>query len=218
MELIFPIPWANSGDKEVIPQSASADGKVSFEIGFGLDYEKDLLKDPNAKNIERKKLNYILNQLCEAINTLSKKDGLPVGMPIAWPSLVMPEGNYRVYDGSSFSLSDNPKLAVLFPNGILPDLRGVVIRGLDNGRNLDPGRGLLTYQDDAMQRITGRIVIDGNAYVAEGAFWFTGDAGRQGASNRGTSKYCNFDSARQTKTATETRMKNISFLYITKAG
>lgn len=218
MDLIFPIPWANSGDKEVVPQSARSDGRVSFEVGFGPDYEKDLLKDPDAKNIERKKLNYILNQLCEAINVLSKKDGLPVGMPIPWPSLVMPEGNFLAMDGRDFPREQNPKLLAVYPSGKTPDLRGVAIRGLDNGRLLDPGRGLLTYQDDAMQRISGIFPTDSFANNFTGCFYNAGGAGRQSASGHGGATYCGFDSARQTKTAAETRMKNIAFYYITKGG
>lgn len=218
MDLIFPIPWAVNGDQETIPQYADANGNVSFQSGFGPDYEKSLTLDPDSKNIERKKLNYILNRLCLAVNTLSQEDGLPVGMPIPWPSLVLPTGNFRVYDGGSFVPADNPKLAVLYPSGKLPDLRGYVIRGLDTQGVIDPGRTILSYQDDAMQRMTGIFPTDSFASNFTGVFYYAGGAGRQSASGHGGATYCGFDNARQVKTANENRMKNIAFLYITKAG
>jgi hypothetical protein len=34
-----------------------------------------------------------------------------------------------------------------------PDLRGTVVRGLDNGRGLDPGRALASFQSDSFAAI-----------------------------------------------------------------
>ncbi|WP_077581781.1 phage tail protein [Rodentibacter caecimuris] len=39
----------------------------------------------------------------------------------------------------------------------LPDLRGEFIRGLDDGRNIDNGRRLGTYQGDAIRNISGEL-------------------------------------------------------------
>lgn len=41
----------------------------------------------------------------------------------------------------------------------LPDMRGVFARGCDHGRNLDPGRGFGSYQEDTMQRMTGQFGV-----------------------------------------------------------
>ncbi|STJ14859.1 minor pilin subunit [Escherichia coli] len=53
-------------------------------------------------------------------------------------------------NGQSFSCSRYPQLARAYPGCKLPDLRGVFIRGWDNGRGLDGDRNrhLLSYQAD----------------------------------------------------------------------
>ena len=43
-------------------------------------------------------------------------------------------------NGQSFSCSRYPQLARAYPGCKLPDLRGVFIRGWDNGRGLDGDR------------------------------------------------------------------------------
>jgi phage-related tail fiber protein len=52
------------------------------------------------------------------------------------------------------------------------DLRGEFIRGWDNGRGVDAGRGLGTFQDYAMNNIQGnaRVVVDSyGSYKPTGA-------------------------------------------------
>ncbi|VXA84075.1 Phage tail protein (fragment) [Aeromonas veronii] len=71
----------------------------------------------------------------------------PVGAPIPWPSTVVPAG-YAKFNGGSFNVSANPRLAALYPSGVLPDMRGLHIRGLDDGKGHDPGRSILSYQAD----------------------------------------------------------------------
>ena len=215
--LIFEVPFAVNGDKEVIPALTQANGRVSFNLGFTADYEKDLLKDPDAKDVERKKLNYLFNVICNAINKLQKDGGGVIGVPIPYPSYNLPEG-YVPYDGRQFDTGANPVLAVLFPGGALPDLRGLVIRGVDAGRGLDPSRELLSYQEDTTQRMTGRFVVDSNAWLFEGPFRHGGGAGKQSASGAGSASYASFDNARSVRTSNENRMKNMAFYYITKVG
>lgn len=56
---------------------------------------------------------------------------IPVGTIVAFWGTTAPAG-WRICNGQPGT----------------PDLRGVFLRGLDNGRNLDPGRELATYQAD----------------------------------------------------------------------
>nr|WP_265331735.1 hypothetical protein [Yersinia enterocolitica] len=72
-------------------------------------------------------------------------------------------------------------MALAYPSGVLPDLRGLFIRGWDNGRNLDGGRTLLSVQGDASRRVTGSFSVYGakelsNLYPSpsSGAFSTTG--------------------------------------------
>jgi hypothetical protein len=52
----------------------------------------------------------------------------PVGAPVAWPSDTAPSG-YAVMKGQSFNTTMYPALALLYPEGIIPDMRGLTIVG-----------------------------------------------------------------------------------------
>lgn len=69
----------------------------------------------------------------------------PVGIPQPWPSTTPPSG-WLICNGQSFNKSAYPLLAKAYPSGSLPDLRGSFIRGLDQGKGIDSGRGILTQQ------------------------------------------------------------------------
>ena len=70
---------------------------------------------------------------------------MPVGIPQPWPSATIPTG-WLECNGQAFNKSQYPLLAKAYPSGVLPDLRGQFIRGLDNGRGKDSGRTLLSEQ------------------------------------------------------------------------
>ena len=76
---------------------------------------------------------------------LGEGSALPVGVPVPWPSATAPAG-WLKYNGAAFDKARYPKLAAVYPNGVLPDLRGEFIRGWDDGRGVDAGRGLLGLQ------------------------------------------------------------------------
>ncbi|OTQ72885.1 MULTISPECIES: phage tail protein [unclassified Gilliamella] len=160
----------------------------------------------------------------ESITTANVNNYIPIGVPLPWPTNKPPEG-WLECNGSWFDKNQFPKLAAAYPNGSLPDLRGVFIRGKDNGRGLDPNRAILSYQGDAIRNITG--VCD-NALSSiddstSGAFY------RRAAQNRykislianggGGEIMCgdNFDASRVVPTANENRPRNIAFMYIVKA-
>ena len=69
----------------------------------------------------------------------------PIGVPLPYPQATAPSG-YLKCNGSSFSTTTYPRLALMYPSGVLPDLRGNVIRAWDDGRGIDPARALLTEQ------------------------------------------------------------------------
>ncbi|EDK2217396.1 phage tail protein [Salmonella enterica subsp. enterica serovar Newport] len=52
----------------------------------------------------------------------------PVGAAIAWPSDATPAG-YAMMQGQSFDKSAYPLLAIAYPSGIIPDMRGWTIKG-----------------------------------------------------------------------------------------
>ncbi|EBR9320446.1 tail fiber protein [Salmonella enterica subsp. enterica serovar Panama] len=66
----------------------------------------------------------------------------PVGSAIAWPSDNIPAG-YALMQGQSFDKSAYPLLAIVFPSGIIPDMRGWTIKGKPAS-----GRAVLSQEMD----------------------------------------------------------------------
>ncbi|HBC0038464.1 TPA: tail fiber protein [Salmonella enterica] len=70
----------------------------------------------------------------KAIKALAKKitdlqgTALPVGTPIPWPSDSVPSG-HALMQGQSFDKAAYPQLAVAYPSGVIPDMRGWTIKG-----------------------------------------------------------------------------------------
>ncbi|HEF0701221.1 TPA: tail fiber protein [Salmonella enterica] len=69
-------------------------------------------------------------------------DSHPVGAPIAWPSDVTPAG-YAIMQGQSFDKSVYPLLAIAYPSGVIPDMRGWTIKGKPAS-----GRAVLSQEQD----------------------------------------------------------------------
>ncbi|HFZ2332043.1 TPA: hypothetical protein ACIJ1F_004732 [Citrobacter freundii] len=159
--------------------------------------------------------------------------GIPlIGSPFYWPLNQMPnevfyelsEMTFLKLNNSRFSADEYPKLALVWPSLLLNDVRGEFIRVWDDGRGVDPGRALLSYQGDAIRNITGSINNTGAA--SSGA----------PASSSGvfTTRTANFDSVSsgverlpirsydmnigsQVPTANENRPRNIAFNFIVRA-
>lgn len=73
-----------------------------------------------------------------------------IGIPIPYPLSTVPTGCLAM-NGQRFDTRRYPKLAQKYPSGQLPDLRGEFIRGWDNGRGVDAGRGMLSVQSDEIK-------------------------------------------------------------------
>ena len=76
-----------------------------------------------------------LDQLAEINALVSEVKGarLPVGVIVSFPE----KGDYPGYlylDGSSFDKATYTQLAAMYPTGILPDLRGASLTGVDDGK------------------------------------------------------------------------------------
>lgn len=85
-------------------------------------------------------------QICIFLNVgLGDGSALPAGVPVPWPTAIAPEGWLKC-NGAAFTAQQYPKLALAYPALKLPDLRGEFIRGLDDGRGVDNGRALLSWQ------------------------------------------------------------------------
>lgn len=60
-------------------------------------------------------------------------DSYPVGAPIPWPSDT-PPARHAIMQGQPFDKSVYPLLAVAYPSGVIPDMRGQTIKGKPDGR------------------------------------------------------------------------------------
>lgn len=89
-----------------------------------------------------------------------------IGIPIPYPLSTVPTGCLSM-NGQRFDKSRYPKLALIYPSGTLPDMRGEFIRGLDNGRNIDSGRGILSSQSDEIRSHTHKFRYIGQNQRAE---------------------------------------------------
>lgn len=148
-----------------------------------------------------------------------RSDVVPPGAVSAFAQAVPPSG-WLECDGSAVSRTT---CAALFSaigtiygagNGSttfnLPNLRGEFIRGLDNGRNVDPGRGIGTFQSDAFQAhqhgYSDWDNAGGGAYVGAGA----------ASTSRSTSSITQASGYSSPRYADETRPRNVAMMYCIK--
>ena len=140
------------------------------------------------------------------LDTLTPSTNLVGYAPIAWAQATPPSG-YVIMVGQALGL-EHPILRSIYGDN-LPDLRGVFIRGWDNGRGLDSGRGLISYQGDDLASHAHPFQLNtgagsgGSATQALRSLAQEIDTGYFNTNNVGGG---------------ETRPKNIAFNYIVKLG
>ncbi|EOZ8478029.1 phage tail protein [Shigella flexneri] len=150
---------------------------------------------------------------------LGEGSALPVGVPVPWPSATPPTGWLKC-NGAPFSAEEYPELAKVYPTNELPDLRGEFIRGWDDGRGVDTGRGILSAQGDAIRNITGwfgahATVVAKPPFVKFSAPEIAENVGVGGGSTRDAVK---LDLSLSVPTASENRPRSIAFNYIVRAA
>lgn len=180
---------------------------------------------PNTRKVNGKPLSADINLTAGDVGAYSKTesdsiyqpkgvyDNIPVGSPIPW-SLTTPPSGYLICNGQTFNKSTYPKLAIAYPSGKLPDLRGEFIRGLDSGRGVDSGRQMLSAQ-------VGNSLLSSNIFgrlsSSESNKWhktidYIGISGTDNDGGYGV--YQQIEGAN----GNETRPRNIAFLYIVRAA
>ncbi|MDT7484484.1 phage tail protein [Citrobacter koseri] len=128
------------------------DDKVIEVKGYTDDLMKKHLAAANPHN-QYPLIDNALKEMADAglvskvLENLGLGDGsaLPVGVPVPWPLATPPTG-WLKYNGAAFDKLKFPKLAAVYPGGVLPDLRGYFVRGWDDGRGIDTSRALLSLQ------------------------------------------------------------------------
>ncbi len=118
----------------------------------------------NSRKVNGKVLDEDINLNAADVGAYSREEidkqnkeanNIPVGVPIPWP-LPYPPIGYLTCNGAFFNKLQYPKLAEAYPDGRLPDLRGEFIRGWDDSRGVDSGRGIVSWQKGSL--INGDIL------------------------------------------------------------
>ncbi|EDL8863070.1 tail fiber protein [Salmonella enterica] len=89
----------------------------------------------------------------------------PPGVPLPWPSDTIPAG-YALMQGQTFDKNVYPLLAIAYPSGVIPDMRGWTIKGKPAS-----GRAVLSQE------------MDGNKSHSHGARALDTDLGTKGTSS-----------------------------------
>ncbi|WJV61046.1 phage tail protein [Pectobacteriaceae bacterium C52] len=149
-----------------------------------------------------------------------------VGIPLPWPQATAPTGWLKC-NGQTFNTALYPMLAMTYPSGTLPDLRGEFIRGWDDGRAVDNGRTLLSQQSHAMQQMTGSVP-GVHAQTIGAQFGGLGVLGMNHVDStippaEGGADYGGFvmtfdNNIPGINTSTENRPRNVAFNYIVRAA
>lgn len=206
-------------------------------------YADDLMKKHVEAANPHKQYPLIANALKEMVDAglagdvlknLGLASGAPaIGIPFFWPSTAMPNTVLTEWSGmvflkmndATFSASQYPVLAKVWPGLKLTDCRGEFIRIADDGRGVDAGRTLLSAQADALQNITGTIgrlqlfqnsVQDGALFTVGSNIMSKGLVPSSDGTGYGSTSF-DFDASRVARTATETRPRNIAFNLLVRA-
>lgn len=75
-------------------------------------------------------------------------NNFPVGAAIPWPSDSVPTG-YAIMQGQTFDKAAYPLLAAAYPSGVIPDMRGWIIKGKPAS-----GRAVLSQEQDGIKSHT----------------------------------------------------------------
>ncbi|EPA3167030.1 phage tail protein [Yersinia enterocolitica] len=185
-----------------------------------------LQKNQNGADISNKSLFAhninVFTQTESDARYLKTADNLPVGIPLPWP-LATPPAGWIICNGQAFDKAHCPQLALAYPNGVLPDLRGEFIRGWDDGRGVDSKRLLMSAQGDAIRNITGTIPSAapyGFEQDAAGALYGMNGFAHGGSSlaQQSAGYGIGFNASLVVPTAAENRPRNIAFNYIVRAA
>jgi len=149
---------------------------------------------------------------------------VPIGVPYPWPTATPPE-KCVLMAGQAFNVEWYPGLHAVYPSGILPDLRGESIRGLDGGRGVDPdwARPLLSAQLDTLQNMSGefRLQDDDSMLLVNSATGVFGAGGYMTSDIPAAPRVSAtgnlsvvFNPSAVARVSTETRMRNVAYNYI----
>lgn len=151
--------------------------------------------------------------------TISSDPGVKgtIGAIVAWGNSTVPEG-WLECNGSAIPSQYSELIALVGTN--TPDLRGMFVRGWDNGRGVDGGRDLLSFQDSENLSHDHTASDSGHQHgyvMAQSRTLADGGAnGTYAASSNTNTGYANITV--NYSGGSESRPKNVALMYIINAG
>ncbi|MBC0982855.1 phage tail protein [Escherichia coli] len=135
------VPWNEKTGLYTVSGAGNSYIVAHFYTGIGSCRSFQLRADYRNKGLyyRSSRDTYGFERGFEPLNTF------PVGAAIAWPSDTVPDG-YAIMQGQSFDRSAYPLLAEAYPSGVLPDMRGWVIKGKPAN-----GRAILSQEMDGIK-------------------------------------------------------------------
>lgn len=114
MTSLIRVPFADSGDKTVVPETDSGGG-VNMTQGYGQAYSLDPATDPSAKRIERDKMNGLFHLITSAIGEIQASGCVPF-----------------------ITSDDNGGTPYSYGKGALTILNGVIYQSLEDANTTTP--------------------------------------------------------------------------------
>lgn len=129
-----------------------------------------------------------------------EEEQVPIGSIQMWGSTTPPDGWLEM---NGQSTAGYPELAKVV-GSTLPDLRGEFVRGYDNGRGVDAGRSMGSFQADEFKSHSHSIPVEPDGSGGWGSV-ATGPHAKTGTKNTNATG------------GSETRPRNVALMYIIKA-
>lgn len=132
--------WGNGNDRKNVLEfqikgTSDAEQNITDWVFHCGTYEDNLHKY-FAVNGDIRCTTVSANQFMTTDGVNLAETGVPVGVPLPWPTDTAPAG-YAIMSGQKFDKAAYPKLAAAYPSGVLPDMRGQTIKGKPaSGRNV----------------------------------------------------------------------------------
>lgn len=180
MAKFFIFPFATAGDKTAIPDDTQPSGAVSYETGFGPDYQKDLATDPDAKPIPRPESNQLYFDITDAIRqyqtlgvpdfiTTADNGGVPFPYDIYARVRYDDGGGFQIYESMEDTNTNLPSDVASWR--VISNNAGGVVTGtiIDFGGTVAP-TGYLPCDGAAVSRTTYAAL-----FGAIGTTWGVGD-------------------------------------------
>lgn len=111
----YKTPFAEKGDRASIAENSTSDGTVSYQDGWGIDYQRDMDTDQKAKAVERDVMNGVLHDVTENISHYQKE---------TFPEWITPADNagqpYHYKKGTVVKYDDKLYISVIDNNDSTP--------------------------------------------------------------------------------------------------